>query len=243
MPLKPLLIIQPATSYDDLPMLCEKRGDEIAWLSECLGIERSNMIVVKINKGESLPAPKDVHAAIITGAIDMVTDGHLWIEETAQWVREAIATNTPLLGICFGHQLIAYALGGNIGRNPNGAKFGNTDIRSTGSAANDLLFGSLPDSMNMQVFHFQSVLSLPKGAEVLAKSDHDPNHVVRYTKYSWGVQFHPEFDTEIMEYVYDVYEKDISCEGFCVNSLRKSAFDTEEGKVLLQRFFSVSLEI
>lgn len=235
---KPLLIIQPATSYDDLPKLCKKRGDEITWLSKCLGVERSNIRVVKVNKGESLPEPKDVHAAIITGAIDMVTDGHLWIEETAQWIREAIATETPLLGICFGHQLIAYALGGNVGINPHGSKFGNTDVRKTTLATNDILFRNLPDCMNMQVFHFQSVLNLPKGAEVLAKCDHDPNHIIRYSPYTWGVQSHPEFDTEIMEYIYDVYEKNISDEGFCVKSLKKNAFDTKEGKELLQRFFN-----
>ncbi len=242
MSIKPLLIIQPATSYDDLPELCNRRGDEITWLSECMDVDPANIMVVKVYKDEPLPAPEDVQAAIITGAIDMVTDGHGWIETTAQWVREAIQVDTPLLGICFGHQLIAYALGGRVGSNPNGAKFGNTQIQKTHSATNDPLFGELPNSLNMQVFHFQSVLSLPEGAEVLAKSEHDPFHAVKYAPYSWGVQFHPEFDADIMKGSYDVYETDISAEGFCVNTLRHIAFDSKEGKVLLRCFLGAVME-
>ncbi len=242
MSIKPLLIIQPASSYDDLPELCNRRGDEITWLSESMDIDPSNIIVVKVYKDEPLPAPEDVHAAIITGAIDMVTDDHPWIETTAQWVREAMLAETPLLGICFGHQLIAHALGGGVGNNPNGAKFGNTQIQKTGSATNDPIFADLPDSLNMQVFHFQSVLSLPEGAEVLATSEHDPFHAVKYAPYSWGVQFHPEFDADIMKGSYDVYEEDISAEGCCVDTLRHKAFDTKEGRVLLRRFLCAARE-
>lgn len=59
-------------------------------------------------------------AALLSGSWAMVTDRADWSERTAAWVRGAVADGLPLLGVCYGHQLMSYALGGNVGDNPAG---------------------------------------------------------------------------------------------------------------------------
>ena len=237
---KPLLIIQPATSYDDLPDLCAERGDEVTWFSEACNVALDQIESVKVYAGEALPDPSDVRAAIITGAIDMVTDNHTWIAETADWVLRAIQANCPILGVCFGHQLIAHALGGKVGKNPNCASFGNAQVAKVCENAPDPLFDSLPVSMEMKVFHYQSVIELPEGAVTLATSSNDPYYAVRYAKRVWGVQFHPEFDCYIMDRTIDVYANDMAAAGFDVNDLRARNKDDLSGHKLLQRFIEIS---
>lgn len=237
---KPLLIIQPATSYDDMPDLCADRGDEVTWFSEACGVPLDQIISVSVYKGEALPDPRDVRGAIITGAIDMVTDNHPWITETADWVLHAIDVGCPLLGVCFGHQLIAHALGGKVGENPNGAAFGNVPVIKPNPEVRDILFDAVPVSTEMKVFHYQSVTALPKGAVVFATGPNDPFYAVRYRDNVWGVQFHPEFDCDIFNRTIDVYANTMAEAGFDPGELRVRNVEDPAGHRLLRRFAELS---
>jgi GMP synthase (glutamine-hydrolysing) len=68
--------------------------------------------VARVYAGEPLPAPDNATIAVITGSWDMVTERLPWSEMTAAWIREAMAIEMPLFGVCYGHQLMAHALGG-----------------------------------------------------------------------------------------------------------------------------------
>lgn len=237
---KPFLIIQPATSHDDLPALCAVRGDEIAWFSKACDVVRDEIRAIRVYEGEPLPDPADIRAAIITGAIDMVTDPKPWIRDLAEWTRQAVAEEVPLLGVCFGHQLLAHAMGGEVGENPNGPMFGPVRVERHPSGRKDPLFGVLPDSTTMHVFHYQSVLRMPESAQLLASAAHDPHYAARYGPAAWGVQFHPEFDRQIMEGCYDVYGEMMTAAGFSVAALRAKEDDSIGGLTLLQRFASLA---
>jgi GMP synthase (glutamine-hydrolysing) len=235
---KPLLIIQPATSYDDLPVLCASRGDELAWFSGASGVAPDRIRSVRVWQDEPLPDPREAAAVIVTGAIDMVTDGHAWIARTADWLRTAIAAETPVLGVCFGHQLLAHALGGTVGDNPRGAAFGAVEVSLTDAGRADPLFGVLPARSEMMVFHWQSVLAMPVGA--LATAAHDPFHAARFGPMAWGTQFHPEFDAAIMAGSYDVYAGAIERAGFDMAALRAANRDCPAGHALLRRFAAIA---
>lgn len=234
--MKPLLIVKTATSHDDLPDLCQHRGDEVSWFSVAGGLSAENVISVDAYKGAPLPDPQDVQAIVITGSIDMVSDDLPWMRTTVEWLKGAIVQQVPVLGVCFGHHLLALAGGGTVGENPKGAEFGAVTIDKSAAAEDDPVFKDLPAKFGMHVFHYESILQLPEGAVLLASSEHEPHHAFRFGKNAWGVQFHPEFDPEIMDHAINVYQSAMEDAGYDVDTLRKNNVDLGDGDVLLKNF-------
>ncbi|MDO6565245.1 gamma-glutamyl-gamma-aminobutyrate hydrolase family protein [Amphritea sp. 1_MG-2023] len=146
----------------------------------------------------------------------------------------------PILGVCFGHQLLVHVLGGTVGQNPNGAEFGVVDLMKHQAANHDPLFKDFPDIMSMYVFHYESVLQLPSDAVVLASNSHDPYQAFRYGQNIWGVQFHPEFDSEIMEHAIDVYGCAMKDANYDLTHLRQNNVDSGQGHTLLRRFIKAA---
>lgn len=192
---KRFLIVQTGTT---MPRLRARRGDFPRWFQRGLGLRTCNVDVIRVDAGEALP-PVATHAGVIvTGSPAMVSRREAWSEDTAAWLRHAIDAGMPILGVCYGHQLLAHALGGHVDYHPQGREVGTVAIGKTGAAVDDLLIGGAPERFSAHASHQQSVLELPPGAVTLAGSAHDPHHAVRYAPYVWGLQFHPEFSVEIM---------------------------------------------
>jgi GMP synthase (glutamine-hydrolysing) len=116
-------------------------------------------------------------------------------------IRTIESKSIPTLGICFGHQVLADILGGNVVTDPNMAESGIAKIILTETGKQDPILSSLPDTFNGIVSHKSSVLSLPKGAEILAYSDKCPIHGFRYKSNIYGFQLHPELD------IYDYHSR------------------------------------
>lgn len=175
-------------------------GDFDRWVMNMTG-ERAVRTIDLLN-GATLPRLESAKGFIITGSHAMVTENSDWSRELERYIRRIAARNIPLLGICYGHQLIAKALGGRSGYNPKGKEIGTVKIRRTPQAQNDPLFCNIPRHFSAYETHYQSALRLPPKAVVLAKNGHDAHQAVRFGESVWGVQFHPEFDRTIMaEYV------------------------------------------
>ncbi len=98
-------------------------------------------------------------------------------------MREAVQAGTPLLGICYGHQLLAHALGGRVDYNPAGRESGTVFIDLHPPAFEDPLFAAMPARFAAHATHLQTVLRPPEGATVLARSEQDGCHAFR-----WGEQ-------------------------------------------------------
>ena len=128
----------------------------------------------------------------------MVTDREPWSEQLKPWLRAVVARSIPLLAICYGHQLLAETFGGCVDWHPAGREIGTVDIQLTPAGIEDPLLGSLSQSFKAQVTHAQSVRSLPPEAVLLALNDFEPHHGFRIGRCAWGLQFHPEFNTDIM---------------------------------------------
>jgi GMP synthase (glutamine-hydrolysing) len=147
----------------------------------------------------SLPDPENIKAVIISGSSLMLTDDHRWKNEISNWLISIISKKIPVLGICFGHQLLALALGGKVGNNPKGIELGSRSVKLTESGKDDILLRDLYPAFLAQESHVQSVLQPPEGTVILAYNDHDFCQAFRYGQNVWGIQFHPEFDLEIMQ--------------------------------------------
>ncbi len=216
----------------------EKYGDFEHWAHRAIGDVEIDITFLD-GVREELPPYDTLAGVIIMGSLSMVTEKSDWMLRLSKNIVELTEKKIPLLGICFGHQLIAQALGGEVGYNPNGLEIGTAKLTRHASAENDVLFNKIPESFSAQTVHFQSVLQLPPNAECLAESDLDPHHAFRVGNCTWGVQFHPEFTAEIMndsivnlkEHITDTLE-----------SRLKQVSNTEDAKQILIRFAKLCTE-
>lgn len=224
---------------EKLPSLDSVAGDYEDWMAWILGWGPDDYRSVAVYRGEKLPPLDEVKRIIITGAGAMVTDAFPWIIESAEWLARAAENQKTILGICFGHQLLAHALGGTVANNPRGLEVGTIPIHLTGEASEDSLFKGVPSRFTANVSHTQSVIRLPDGARLLAYSKREPVHAFSYGEHIWGIQFHPEFDAEIVKrYIHD-FDAQLKQEGRDKGALLAKADDTPESRGLLQDFAQI----
>jgi GMP synthase (glutamine-hydrolysing) len=219
-----------------LPALKARKGDFEDWIIGGMGLTPDRVSVVDVSIGQPLPPLDGFAGVVVTGSHTMVTEQKEWSEQAAAWLAEAVREERPVLGICYGHQLPAHALGGEVGNNPNGREFGTIEVTLEESAKDDPLMGDLPTRIRVHVGHTQSVLRLPPGAVRLASNHWDANQAVRFGASAWGVQFHPEFDAAIIQEYITQYREMLAAEGQDPDRLLTRASDTEFGPLLLGRF-------
>jgi GMP synthase (glutamine-hydrolysing) len=183
---------------DTLPELAQRRGDFEDWFIAGLGLDAAHLTVFDPRTGADFPPLEAVAGLLLTGSHSMVTEHLDWSERAARWTKSAVEAGIPTLGVCYGHQLLAYAFGGQVGNNPNGTQEGTTTIQLTPEGRTDPLLGALGvEQFAAQVSHTQSALELPPGAIRLAFDAWDANQAFRMGERTWGVQFHPEMDADI----------------------------------------------
>jgi len=226
-----MLIVKTGTAQTALD---DTDGDFEHWISRGLG---RRVQVCSVYEGEDLPAPHETGGAVVTGSAAMVSDQEAWADRTTEWLRTAVDAGVPVLGICYGHQLLAHALGGRVGPNPRGREIGTIRVTLTKGAATDPLFAGLPTRIDVHATHLESVLELSPGAELLATSPLDPHHAFRVpNRPVWGVQFHPELSAAITRDYIEAKRQDIQAEGLDPDRLFAEVRETRWGDDILARF-------
>lgn len=217
-------------------------GDYDRMFLNQLGWGQGDARVVRVHKDEVLPPPTGLRGVMITGSPAMVTDRAPWSERTAAWLRTAVANGTPILGVCYGHQLLAHALGGEAGYNPRGPEAGPVEVMPAPEAADDPLLCILPDSgESCYAIHYQAALRLPRGIAPLAGSAADPHHAVRFAARVWGVQFHPEFTSPVMRGILEAERAALTRAGLDVDARLAACHDSIDaaGRRFLRRFVEI----
>ncbi|SJL84509.1 glutamine amidotransferase [Vibrio palustris] len=228
-----LLIIETGTA----PEALKTRFDDLAdWFYVALGFAKTEVEIIRVYQGESLPQPSTEYCAIITGSWAMVTDHEPWSEYTAEWIRQAYAVDMPMLGVCYGHQLMAYALGGEVGYFAKGREMGCFAVTLQPQAQYDPLLQHLPLQFFAHLSHSQRVIKAPKTAKVLAASQRDPHQIIRYSATAISTQFHPEFTTALLKASLDITREDLINEGENVEMLKQGVKETPDALSVLQRF-------
>ncbi len=237
--MKPILILKTGNT---LPPIAERRGDFELWIREGMAIVEERIRVVEAHEDERPDAPGAYGGVVVTGSPAMVSDREEWSERAGRWLLDALDQRVPILGICYGHQLLAQALGGVVGPNPNGREIGTVEVRFGAEAADDPLLGVAPATAPFHTSHVESVIELPAGARRLATTDLDPNHVFAIGDAAWGVQFHPEFDADITRRYIAGRRAQIEAEDLDADALTATVRDTPDAGPLLQRFAALSAE-
>jgi len=231
--MRPLLIVKVGST---LPEIAARRGDFEDWIVARLGADPARIRIAAVQAGAELPAPATLAGVVVTGSSAMVSHGEAWSERTAAWLGAAALAGTPVLGICYGHQLLAHALGGRVGRNPRGREIGTVEVRLHERAREDALFAELPAQLKVQATHVESVLELPAGARPLASSPGDPHQAFAVGERAWGVQFHPEMDADVIRGYLTARREAVLAEGLDPDALLRAASDSPHGAAILRRF-------
>jgi GMP synthase-like glutamine amidotransferase len=147
---------------------------------------------ISVIKGKTLPDPASLEAVLITGSASGVYDDLPWIAPLLDFIRAAADVDVPQIGICFGHQALAEALGGKVIKSPKGFAAGRHTYDVL--ACPDLPADDCPKTISIAASHQDQVVVLPPCAEVIAKSDFTPFAGLYYAKSpAISFQCHPEF--------------------------------------------------
>ncbi len=210
-------------------------GDFDTWIANGLRTSKINIKVVDVEANEPLPNLKKASGFIITGSHYMVTDNLGWSVALEKYIVKISKTAIPLLGICYGHQLIAKALGGKSDFNPKGKEIGAVTIHKTPSYSHDPLFKNFPSHFHAYETHYQCVTKLPPKAKIVAKNNKSIQSI-RFRHNIWGIQFHPEFDNDIMQ-EYIIHQKDdLIALGFSVEILLKHRKNCKTSQKIVKNF-------
>ncbi len=232
----PILIVKTGTT---LASLTGERGDFEDWIRAGMGLDRNRTTVVSVFEGAELPDPAGFAGVVITGSGAMVSQRQAWSERTAEWLRDAVERTTPVLGICYGHQLLAHALGGRVGPNPRGREIGTVRMRLTAEAGDDALLAGFGGALHVHMTHSEAVLELPAPAVRLGSSEADPNSAFSFGIAAWGVQFHPEFDAHVMKRYIEERRELLDAEGIDAKDRLDGVEESPDGTTLLRRFFEL----
>ncbi|MDI5920721.1 glutamine amidotransferase [Halomonas sp. LR5S13] len=183
-----------------------------------------------------LPDLDDIDGLLITGSHAMVSHAEPWSEALRPWLVEARARDIAMLGVCYGHQLMAAAFGGTSDFHPAGRESGTREIALTEAGRRDPLLGSLPTRFRAHLSHAQTVLTAPAEACVLAANAHDPHQALRHGPRQWSVQFHPEFTPAVMRAYLAHQREALRDQGEAPERLIADVTATPEATGLLSRF-------
>jgi len=155
---------------------------------------------VRVVSGEMPATPTQADAWIVTGSRHGVYDDLPWIGPLKAFLRDCIAARIPVVGICFGHQILAEALGGRAVKSDRGWGLGAQDYDVV---ARPGWMADLPDRFAVHALHQDQVVELPPGATVLAQSSHCPYAALAYgdpeAPQALTIQPHPEYGPDFMD--------------------------------------------
>jgi GMP synthase (glutamine-hydrolysing) len=218
---------------DPVPAVEERRGPFAKLIQDTISDLFPGSFESVDVRTEPPPNPRGASAIIITGSAAHVPQREPWVLSTESYLRDVVPSGVPVFGICFGHQLLAQALGGEVIRNPRGREIGTRRIEKV---LDDVIFESIPSTFEANATHLDTVGRLPPGAVVLARSPLDDHQAVRFSKSCYGVQFHPEVDADVMGSYVSARREILLAEGFDVDAMLAAITDATFGRQTLRNF-------
>jgi GMP synthase-like glutamine amidotransferase len=198
--LKHVIIISCEPGLDEVR---NEFGHAIEWIKYASNNSNIRFTSVDAYKSE-IPTFDEGDGWIITGSSASVYEDLEWIVELEEAIKRAHETEKPILGICFGHQLIAQALGGVVEKNPKGWELGSYPLKIVDSKS--VIFDKIIENDYYYNSHKDVVSKLPIGAYITAENEMGIQGY-QIGKQTFGVQFHPEFSHDVINKYVEVRSK------------------------------------
>ncbi|HBM41198.1 type 1 glutamine amidotransferase [Sulfitobacter pontiacus] len=177
-------ILQTGHSPDNMKDALGDYGDMFVKL---LGGHGFDFQIWSVVDGDFPASAVDADGWLITGSKHGAYEDHDWIPPLEQLIRAIREAGRPLVGICFGHQIIAQALGGKVEKFAGGWSVGRTEYTIDG------------ETLALNAWHQDQVTQLPDGAKVVGASDFCANAALLYDDHIWTIQPHPEFTQDFID--------------------------------------------
>lgn len=194
---------------------------------------------VDVRQEGPLPDRRDFSGFVITGSSSSVTERAPWMLRVEAWLRGFEEPGAPVLGVCFGHQLLGQALGGRVDQNPLGREIGTTE--AVRLVQDDPLLSQIPETFLVNNSHRDSVVSLPVGARVLVRTGKEDVAAFAWGRDVWGVQFHPEFDAEVVRGYVEARREILLSEGIRPEVVHAEARDAPCGVRMFENYLRLLL--
>lgn len=218
------------------PEVVAEFGDFHSWFGRPLG-SSVELAAVDVRLLEETDGLLDgVSSVIVSGSREAAYGSAPWIRLLEQLIREAVFERAlPLLGVCFGHQVLAAACGGVVAPNPHGKVLGTVEVQLNERGRRDALFDGVDASFFAQALHTDAVCRLPDAAHVLASNARDACVAFRLGS-AWGVQFHPEVEVEMLRSFLHGNAERLRSGGVDPDQLTRELRPTPDGARILQNF-------
>lgn len=161
--------------------LSENMGDYPDMFERLLAGNGFDFRTYRVVEGKFPASVTECDGWLITGSRHGAYEDHPWIPPLEVFIRECFAAHVPMVGICFGHQIIAQARGGRVERHAGGWAVGATEYDFEG------------ETRTLNAWHRDQVTVVPEGARVIASNDFCTNAALLYDDHALTLQAHPEF--------------------------------------------------
>jgi len=173
------------------PSVQALHGDFDRWFTDAMSGWQARFEVRDLVRGDQ-PEPGGHHGIIVTGSTSSAYVEEPWTAPLVAFLRRCESSGVPLLGVCYGSQILAHARDGRVILNPEGWEIGAVSIELTAAGQDDPLMAGLPRRFTSLATHEDRIEALPPGAVLLAGNANSPIQAFRAARSIWGVQFHPE---------------------------------------------------
>jgi len=214
-----------------LPEVVENYGHSSEWIPDLIKNDDVEIIVRKAYEGD-FGDIDEADAWIVSGSKYSVYDDVSWINDLSYFISGLINKNKSLLGICFGHQLIAKCIGSKVKKNPLGWELGSYNISLTEAGAKHPLFYGIDDNEVVYESHQDVVCDMANEMIPLAFS-RKANQSFSFNNNIFGVQFHPEFSIDVTRKLMELRQEN----GVKIDSLKLEL--SKNSYKILDNFISI----
>lgn len=231
-----ILIVQTGSAGALVP----EHGDYPDWFRRALGASDDEMPILRAAPGlggerldrEALFRTK-ARGVIVTGSPLSVTEREPWMDELGDALLRTGAAGTPVLGVCFGHQLLGRAAGGDVQANPRGREIGTVRVQLSPAGRKDPLFSwAESGEIDVQAIHRDAVLPLPPRTQVLASNEACATQALRFSDAVASVQFHPELEAATLRALVRSRAQRLRAEGLDPERIEAQVRDTASANIL-----------